>query len=78
MNALCLNGFSDPAKERVIRERLPHLASGSLCAEAWENYRTRAAHVIAQFGGRDVTEADWPVGEPRPQTAIVGQAVWRP
>ena len=38
-----------------------------LDAEAWENYRTRAAQVIARFGGRylvrgaraEVIEADW-------------------
>ncbi len=49
--------------------------------EAWENYRTRAAPVIAQFGGRylvrgapaEVIEADWPVKEPPPQTAIVAE-----
>jgi uncharacterized protein (DUF1330 family) len=47
--------------------------------EAWENYRTRAAQVIARFGGRylvrgacaEVIEADWPVEEPPPQTVIV-------
>jgi uncharacterized protein (DUF1330 family) len=50
-----------------------------LDAEAWENYRTRAARVIAGFGGRylvrgaraEVIEADWPVEEPPPQTVIV-------
>jgi uncharacterized protein (DUF1330 family) len=49
--------------------------------EAWENYRTRAAPVIAQFGGRylvrgapaEVIEADWPMEEPPPQTAIVAE-----
>lgn len=52
-----------------------------LDAEAWENYRTRAAQVIARFGGRylvrgapaEVIEADWPVEEPPPQTVIVAQ-----
>jgi uncharacterized protein (DUF1330 family) len=52
-----------------------------LDAEAWENYRTRAARVIAHFGGRylvrgalaDVIEADWPVEEPPPQTVIVAE-----
>jgi hypothetical protein len=29
-----------------------------LDAEAWENYRTRAARVIAQFGGRSQTTND--------------------
>ena len=49
--------------------------------EAWENYRTRAAQVIAGFGGRylvraaraEVIEADWPVEEPPPQTVIVAE-----
>ena len=49
--------------------------------EAWENYRTRAAQVIARFGGRylvrgaraEVIEADWPVEEPPPQTVIVAE-----
>jgi uncharacterized protein (DUF1330 family) len=52
-----------------------------LDAEAWENYRTRAARVIADFGGRylvrgalaEVIEADWPVEEPPPQTVIVAE-----
>jgi uncharacterized protein (DUF1330 family) len=52
-----------------------------LDAEAWENYRTRAARVIAQFGGRylvrgaaaEVIEADWPAEEPPPQTVIVAE-----
>ena len=52
-----------------------------LDAEAWENYRTRASRVIAQFGGRyivrgalaDVIEADWPAREPPPQTVIVAE-----
>lgn len=43
-----------------------------LDAQAWENYRMRAARAIAQFGGRylvrgalvRVIEADWPVEEP--------------
>jgi uncharacterized protein (DUF1330 family) len=47
--------------------------------EAWENYRTRAAPAIAQFGGRylvrgalaEVVEADWPADEPPAQTVIV-------
>ena len=50
-----------------------------LDAEAWENYRTRAAQVTASFGGRylvrgaraEVIEADWPVEEPAPQIVIV-------
>jgi uncharacterized protein (DUF1330 family) len=49
--------------------------------EAWENYRTRAAPAIMQFGGRylvrgaqaEVVEADWPVDEPPPQTVIVAE-----
>ena len=49
--------------------------------EAWENYGTRAAPAIAQFGGRylvrgaraEVIEADWPVEEPPPQTVIVAE-----
>jgi uncharacterized protein (DUF1330 family) len=52
-----------------------------LDAEAWENYRTRAAAVIADFGGRylvrgapaEVIEADWPVEEPPPQIVIVAE-----
>jgi uncharacterized protein (DUF1330 family) len=52
-----------------------------LDAEAWENYRTRAARVIARFGGRylvrgagaDVIEADRPDEEPPPQTVIVAE-----
>ncbi len=53
-----------------------------LDAEAWENYRARAAQVIAEgFGGRylvrgaraEVIEADWPVEEPPPQTVIVAE-----
>ena len=52
-----------------------------LDADAWENYRTRAARVIADFGGRylvrgaraEVIEADWPVEEPPPQTVIVAE-----
>src|ERR1700736_1333782 len=52
-----------------------------LDAEAWENYRPRAARAIAQFGGRylvrgagaDVIEADWPEEEPPPQTVIVAE-----
>jgi uncharacterized protein (DUF1330 family) len=52
-----------------------------LDAEAWENYRTRAAPVIAQFGGRyivrgapaEVIEADWPAQEPPTQTVIVAE-----
>ncbi|HEY2200587.1 MAG TPA: DUF1330 domain-containing protein [Solirubrobacteraceae bacterium] len=52
-----------------------------LNAEAWENYRTRAARVIASFGGRylvrgalaEVIEADWPAEEPPPQTVIVAE-----
>jgi uncharacterized protein (DUF1330 family) len=52
-----------------------------LDAEAWENYRTRAARVIARFGGRylvrgaraEVIEADWPVEEPPTQTVIVAE-----
>jgi len=47
--------------------------------EAWENYRSRAAPAIAQFGGRylvrgapaEVIEADWPAREPPRQTMIV-------
>jgi uncharacterized protein (DUF1330 family) len=50
-----------------------------LDAEAWENYRERAAPAIAQFGGRylvrgalaQVVEADWPADEPPQQTVIV-------
>lgn len=50
-----------------------------LDAEAWENYRTRAASATATFGGRylvrgaraEVIEADWPTEEPSPQTVIV-------
>ena len=49
--------------------------------DAWENYRTRAARVIARFGGRylvrgalaEVIEADWPVEEPPPPTVIVAE-----
>jgi uncharacterized protein (DUF1330 family) len=49
--------------------------------EAWKNYRTRAAPVIAQYGGKylargalaEVIEADWPVEEPPPQTVIVAE-----
>jgi uncharacterized protein (DUF1330 family) len=52
-----------------------------LDAEAWENYRIRAARVIAQFDGRyivrgalaEVIEADWPAQEPPPQTVIVAE-----
>jgi uncharacterized protein (DUF1330 family) len=52
-----------------------------LDADAWENYRTRAARAIAYFGGRylvrgaraEVIEADWPVEEPPPQTVIVAE-----
>ena len=52
-----------------------------LDAEAWENYRIRAAPVISRFGGRylvrgagaDVIEADWPEEEPPPQTVIVAE-----
>jgi uncharacterized protein (DUF1330 family) len=52
-----------------------------LDADAWENYRIRAARVIAQFGGRyivrgalaEVIEADWPAQEPPPQTVIVAE-----
>jgi uncharacterized protein (DUF1330 family) len=52
-----------------------------LDAAAWENYRTRAARVITELGGRylvrgalaDVMEADWPVEEPPPQTVIVAE-----
>jgi uncharacterized protein (DUF1330 family) len=52
-----------------------------LDAEAWENYRTRAAPAIARFGGRylvrgaraDVVEADWPEEKPPPQTVIVAE-----
>jgi uncharacterized protein (DUF1330 family) len=52
-----------------------------LDAEAWENYGTRAARAIAEFGGRylvrgaraDVVEADWPADEPPPQTVIVAE-----
>jgi len=52
-----------------------------LDAEAWENYRTRAARAIARFGGRyivrgalaEVIEADWPAQEPPPQTVIVAE-----
>jgi uncharacterized protein (DUF1330 family) len=48
---------------------------------AWENYRTRAAPAIANFGGRylvrgapaEVVEADWPIDEPPPQTVIVAE-----
>jgi uncharacterized protein (DUF1330 family) len=48
---------------------------------AWENYRSRAAKVIAQFGGRYlvrgalayVIEADWPAEEPPPQSVIVAE-----
>jgi uncharacterized protein (DUF1330 family) len=49
--------------------------------EAWENYGTRAARAIAEFGGRylvrgaraEVIEADWPLEEPPPQTVIVAE-----
>ena len=49
--------------------------------EAWENYRTRAAAVIREFGGRylvrgavaDVVEADWPAEEPPPQQVIIAE-----
>jgi uncharacterized protein (DUF1330 family) len=49
--------------------------------EAWENYRTRAAKVIAQFGGHylvrgalaEVIEADWPAEEPPQQSVIVAE-----
>jgi uncharacterized protein (DUF1330 family) len=49
--------------------------------DAWENYRVRAARVIAQFGGRylvrgamaEVVEADWPAEEPPTQTVIVAE-----
>jgi uncharacterized protein (DUF1330 family) len=49
--------------------------------EGWENYRVRAAKVIAQFGGRYlvrgaqamVMEADWPAEEPPPQSVIVAE-----
>jgi uncharacterized protein (DUF1330 family) len=49
--------------------------------EAWENYRLRAAKVIAQFGGRylvrgaqaEVIEADWPAEEPPPQSVIIAE-----
>jgi uncharacterized protein (DUF1330 family) len=52
-----------------------------LDADAWENYRVRAARVIAAFGGRylvrgaraEVIEADWPVEEPPPQTVVVAE-----
>ena len=52
-----------------------------LDAEAWENYRTRAARAIADFGGRylvrgalaEVIEADWPGEEPPPQAVIVAE-----
>jgi uncharacterized protein (DUF1330 family) len=52
-----------------------------LDAEAWENYRVRAARAIARFGGRylvraasaEVIEADWPVEEPPAQTVIVAE-----
>jgi uncharacterized protein (DUF1330 family) len=52
-----------------------------LDTEAWENYRSRAARVIEQFGGRyivrgalaEVIEADWPAQEPPPQTVIVAE-----
>ena len=48
---------------------------------AWENYRVRAARVIAQFGGRylvrgapaEVIEADWPPQEPPRQSVIVAE-----
>jgi uncharacterized protein (DUF1330 family) len=50
-----------------------------LDADAWENYRIRAARATALFGGRylvrgalaEVIEADWPVEEPPAQTVIV-------
>ena|ERR1700742_2553102 len=50
-------------------------------ASAWENYRSRAADAIAQFGGRylvrgataELIEADWPADEPPPQTVIVAE-----
>jgi uncharacterized protein (DUF1330 family) len=52
-----------------------------LDAEAWENYRTRAARAIARFGGRylvrgapaEVIEADWPPEEPPTQSVIVAE-----
>jgi uncharacterized protein (DUF1330 family) len=52
-----------------------------LDGDAWENYRTRAAQAIAEFGGEyvvrgalaDVIEADWPQQEPPPQTLIVAR-----
>ncbi|MCW2933210.1 MAG: hypothetical protein JWM19_4172 [Actinomycetia bacterium] len=52
-----------------------------LDAETWENYRVRAAVVIAQFGGRylvrgaqaEVIEADWPAEEPPQQSVIVAE-----
>lgn len=52
-----------------------------LDADAWESYRSRAAPVIAEFGGRyivrgalaEVIEADWPAQEPPPQTVIVAE-----
>jgi uncharacterized protein (DUF1330 family) len=52
-----------------------------LDADAWENYGTRAAQAITEYGGRylvrgaraEVIEADWPPEEPPPQTVIVAE-----
>jgi uncharacterized protein (DUF1330 family) len=49
--------------------------------DAWEQYRTRAARLIALAGGRylvrgaiaEVVEADWPDEEPPPQSVIVAE-----
>jgi uncharacterized protein (DUF1330 family) len=50
-----------------------------LDANAWEEYRTRAAKLLREAGGRflvrgamaEVIESDWPDEEPPPQSVIV-------
>lgn len=50
-----------------------------LDANAWEEYRTRAAKLVREAGGRflvrgamaEVIESDWPAEEPPPQSVIV-------
>ena len=50
-----------------------------LDANAWEEYRSRAAKLLREAGGRflvrgamaDVIESDWPAEEPPPQSVIV-------